>query len=169
MTSSKEFLLSLRQIIREEVQLAIRSEFSKQAISESKTATKAITGGSLNTTPSKARNAYQGSLQPQKQKSPNTTAASKPIKQYVKNPELNDILNSVGSFASEGPRAYMETEEVMNESINLGTVPAVVTDIDGRRISTEALAQTEAGAAVLNALTRDYSSLMKAIDKKQGK
>jgi hypothetical protein len=36
-------------------------------------------------------------------------------------------------------------------------------------VNVQQLAQTEAGAAVVNALTKDYSALMKAIDKKKGK
>jgi hypothetical protein len=49
------------------------------------------------------------------------------------------------------------------------TAPSILTDVDGRRIDTNQLASTEAGAAVVNALTKDYSALMKAIDKKKGK
>jgi hypothetical protein len=47
--------------------------------------------------------------------------------------------------------------------------PSVVTDINGQRIDMKQLAETEAGAAVVNALTKDYSALMKAMDKKKGK
>ena len=44
----------------------------------------------------------------------------------------------------------------------------VMTDLEGRRVDMNQLAQTEEGAAVVNALTKDYSALMKAIDKKKG-
>jgi hypothetical protein len=43
-----------------------------------------------------------------------------------------------------------------------------VTDINGNRVDVNQLAQTEQGAAVVSALTKDYSALMKAIDKKKG-
>jgi hypothetical protein len=44
----------------------------------------------------------------------------------------------------------------------------VVTDVDGRRIDINQLTSTTEGEAVVNALTRDYSQLMKAINKKKG-
>jgi hypothetical protein len=40
---------------------------------------------------------------------------------------------------------------------------------EGRAVSTEQLQQTEAGQAVVNALTRDYSKLMKHMNDKKGK
>jgi hypothetical protein len=46
-------------------------------------------------------------------------------------------------------------------------IPTV--DTEGRRVDVSKLAETEAGAAVVKALTRDYSSLIKAMDKKKGK
>ena len=46
-------------------------------------------------------------------------------------------------------------------------IPSV--DTEGRKIDVTKLASTEAGAAVVNAITKDYSALMKAIDKKKGK
>ena len=48
------------------------------------------------------------------------------------------------------------------------SMPAVVTDVDGRRVDIKQLASTAEGEAVVNALTRDYSQLMKAINKKKG-
>jgi hypothetical protein len=167
MTSSKEFLLSLRQIIREEVQLAIRSEFSKINLNESKQAK----------TSNPSTDTLLGAAQSANSR-PKQAPVKKELKQYVKNPMLNEILNSVGPLRSEGPMAYLDESVDYNDQSEWPTmpkshvanrIPATVTDIDGRRINTEALAQTESGQAVLNALTKDYSSLMKAIDKKQGR
>jgi len=43
----------------------------------------------------------------------------------------------------------------------------VLETAEGRSVSVEQLQQTEAGAAVVDALTKDYSALMKAIDAKK--
>ena len=43
---------------------------------------------------------------------------------------------------------------------------STIQDSEGRSISMDALAQTEAGASVVNALTRDYSQLMKVMNNK---
>ena len=50
-----------------------------------------------------------------------------------------------------------------------GQQPNTLQSIDGKSLPIEQLQQTEAGTAVVNALTRDYSSLMKTINAKKGK
>ena len=47
--------------------------------------------------------------------------------------------------------------------------PQVLQTAEGRAVSTEQLQQTEAGQAVVSALTRDYSKLMKHMNDKKGK
>jgi len=47
--------------------------------------------------------------------------------------------------------------------------PGVLQTAEGSAIPVEQLKQTPAGEAVVNALTRDYSGLMKAINAKKGK
>lgn len=47
--------------------------------------------------------------------------------------------------------------------------PSVLQTSEGRAVSVEQLQQTDAGQAVVDALTRDYSGLMKHINAKKGK
>lgn len=49
------------------------------------------------------------------------------------------------------------------------STPSVLQTAEGRSVSVEQLQQTEAGQAVVDALTRDYSGLMKAINAKKGR
>ena len=91
---------------------------------------------------------------------------------------MNELLNDTSGFRGEGPQVYLEEQINYNDysdwptmnmnRMNVAT-PQVVTDHEGRRIDMKQLAQTEAGAAVVDALTKDYSALMKAIDSKKGK
>ena len=46
--------------------------------------------------------------------------------------------------------------------------PMVMTDVNGSTVDMKQLAKTEAGAAVVDALTKDYSALMKRINDKKG-
>ena len=47
--------------------------------------------------------------------------------------------------------------------------PSVLQTTEGGQVSTQQLQQTGAGKAVVDALTRDYSGLMKHINDKKGK
>lgn len=158
--NSKDFISVLRKVIREEVQTAVRTELDKfsSVLYESKKPQVSA--------PKVPR--YTESYKP-------TTAAQK--KQYTSNPTLNELLNDTVGFRGEGPKVYMEEQvnyndfsewPTMNANV-IAATPQVVTDHDGRRIDMQQLAQTEAGAAVVDALTKDYSALMKAIDSKKGK
>ena len=51
----------------------------------------------------------------------------------------------------------------------MNQTPDVLQTAEGRAVPIEQLQQTEAGKAVVDALTRDYSGLMKAINAKKGK
>lgn len=159
--NSKDFILALRKVIREEVQTAVRTELDKfsSVLSESK---KAQVSAPVTTR-------YNESYRPK------TVSQTK---QYTSNPTLNELLNDTAGFRGEGPKVYMEEQVNYNDfsewptmNMNRMTVatPQVVTDHEGRRIDMKQLAQTEAGAAVVDALTKDYSALMKAIDNKKGK
>lgn len=156
--NSKDFIQVLRKVIREEVQVAVRGELDKfsSVITESKTKPVAQ--------PVKYTEQYKPKPQPQK-------------KQFTSNPTLNDLLNDTVGFKGEGPQVYLEESIDYNDrsewpTMNMSRMPQappVLTDVDGRRFDVDQLASTEAGAAVVNALTKDYSALMKAIDKKKGK
>jgi hypothetical protein len=142
--NSKLFFDALRKIIREEVRHAIRQE-----LNESKTTKK----------PYKDVIEHGVKLQSQ---------VAKPTKKrYVSDPMLNSLLAETSTytddnwstidFRSELARAYSPGMQSSN----------VIQDITGGEHNVQELQQTEAGAAVVKALTRDYSSLMKAIDKKK--
>lgn len=159
--NSKDFISALRRVIREEVQTAVRTELDKfsSVLSESKKTQ--VSAPTVN----KYTESYK----------PKTVLRTK---QYTSNPTLNELLNDTAGFRAEGPQVYMEEQVNYNDfsdwpTMNMNSVaartPQVITDHDGRRIDMHQLAQTEAGAAVVDALTKDYSALMKAIDSKKGK
>jgi len=154
--NSKDFIHALRKVIREEVQTAVRTELSN-ILNEGKS-TKPIAAKPVAVNPT--TQSYIKSVK----------------KQYVKNPLLNDILNETTGHSNSGPAVsleesinYNDFEEwpTMNRSVRPGMgVKSVVptTDIDGRPVNVNNLPED-----VVSALTKDYSALMKAIDKKKGK
>lgn len=84
-------------------------------------------------------------------------------KTFMKNPMLNDMLNEVadsGEWRNMDGNSYTSNQA---QSFMQGSVPT--TDIDGRPIDTN----NEKVAAAVGAMTKDYSQLMKAIDKKKGR
>ena len=87
-------------------------------------------------------------------------------KTYMKNPMLNEMLNDVNTA---GEWRNMESTFGANQAQGFvqGGSQSVVptTDIDGRVVDTN----NEQVAAVAGAMTKDYSQLLKAIDKKKGK
>jgi len=155
--NSKDFIQTLRKVIREEVQVAVRTELKQfsSVISEVKQ-------------PTKSTVSYTETIKPKVKQQP---------KQYTANPTLNELLNGTSGFKGDGPMAYLEEQIDYNDFSEWPTMQssptpsatAIVSDVEGRRIDIKQLAATEEGAAVVNALTRDYSQLMKAIDKKKGK
>ena len=154
--NSKNFIQALRKVIREEVQVAVRTELKQfsSVISEVKQ-------------PAKTTVSYAETIKPKVKQQP---------KQYTGNPTLNELLNDTAGFKGDGPMAYLEEQIDYNDFSEWPTMqskpttsmPALVTDVDGRRIDINQLASTAEGEAVVNALTRDYSQLMKAINKKKG-
>ena len=159
--NSKEFIQALRKVIREEVQTAVRSEFKK--LNENVISERVVTKQQ----PSSYTQTYKPKLQQVQNK-----------KTYSSNPLLNDILNDTSYIPSDGPSVMLEEQINYNDYEEWPTMgsrpmqrqaPAVLTDVNGAKVSVQQLAQTEAGAAVVSALTKDYSALMKAIDKKKGK
>ena len=161
--NSKDFIQALRKVIREEVQTAVRTELSKitPILEERKTVYKA---------PAQERTTVTTKV----------TSKKPAIKQYTENPTLNELLNHTAGFSNENAGVFLD-ESVNHIDYNdrsewptmgrspMSVKPSVVTDINGQRIDMKQLAETEAGAAVVNALTKDYSALMKAMDKKKGK
>jgi hypothetical protein len=164
--NSKDFIQALRKVIREEVSNAVRTELSKitPIINEQVTTAK-----------------YTQTAKPTVT---NKVIAKAPVKkQYTDNPTLNELLNDTAGFRNE--YAGVSLDESINyndfeEWPTMGRKPASPAspiartivpsvDLEGRPVNVAKLAETEAGAAVVNALTRDYSALVKAMDKKKGK
>lgn len=73
--------------------------------------------------------------------------------------DWRSINSTGGAFNSSQAMAWGG----MNQS------PDVLQTAEGRSVSVDQLQQTEAGKAVVDALTRDYSGLMKAINAKKGR
>lgn len=90
---------------------------------------------------------------------------SKP-KTFVKNDMLNEMLNET---LNDGEWRNMDSQFGSNQaqawSGRESTSAAPTTDIDGRPIDTN----NEQVANVMGAITKDYSQLMKTIDKKKGR
>lgn len=149
---SKSFFNALRKIIREEVQLAVRTEM-KRVLTENKTDHKKVIqhGVQLN----------------------RITDQHVSKKTFSKDPLLNDLLSETAAaphtatdwptmdFRSEMAQAFGGMRQMMDDGI-----PHVApqTDIDGKPVNLS----NENVASAVTAMTKDYSALMKAIDKKKG-
>ncbi len=153
--SSKSFVKVLRKIIREEVRSAV-----KEILTEQKT--------NHNKVMSHGMDLSQKASNPQR-----------PKKHFSKNSMLNDILNETADTADfgsmkEGPLVMQEDypsvgsfKSDMAESFGMSSPsqPLTTTGINGEAINMK----NENVAKTLDVMTRDYSGLMKAIDKKKGR
>ena len=96
---------------------------------------------------------------------------------FTGNSTLNEMLNETaeggewrsinGTGAGSGMFNSSQAQAFGGGMMN--QQPQVLQTAEGRAVSTEQLQQTEAGQAVVNALTRDYSKLMKHMNDKKGK
>ena len=87
-------------------------------------------------------------------------------KTFIKNPMLNEMLNEVadsGEWRNLNDSNSFTSNQAQGFIQGNSTLPT--TDIDGRPIDTS----NPEVANVMGAITKDYSQLMKAIDKKKGK
>jgi len=98
--------------------------------------------------------------QTQKKLFSNSSPISSILNETYQSGEWRDI-NSGRSFTSDMAQSFgsMKGMGMMEES--------VVQDSEGRAIPMETLAKTDAGAAVVDALTKDYSALMQAMNNKK--
>ena len=148
---SKNFIKLLRKIIREEVSNAVKS-----ALNESRTnqVTSNINLSEIVEDPM-----------------PNRPVAKK---KFTKNKMLNDLLNET---ASTPPSQELTDWSTMNFKSEMAesfgtynqsagpTMPLATKGINGEPVNMN----NEGVATAVKAMTRDYSALMKAIDKKKGK
>jgi hypothetical protein len=167
--NTEKFLNQIRQIIREEVRTAVEFEFNILLESLDKVSNRS----NKIVSEQRAVTAEPKKFTPKKSNIP-----------YSSNPIINNILNETASsgFSTKDFQSLLEEEynpgqlnqdefsewPTMKNISNLGmsSMPAASmipkTDIDGRPVQ-------EVAPEVEQALTRDYSSLMKAINKKKGK
>jgi len=151
---SKSFLKALQLIIREEVQKAVRTEVKKLLAEQSS----------------------QHVVEHDIRMSSHAIPKKKTNKTFSKDPLLNDLLAETAAnpmaVADEWPamdfRAEMAQGFGMMRSAgpDIPYAPAVAPshDVNGNPVNTN----NENVATVVNAMTKDYSALMKAIDKKKG-
>jgi hypothetical protein len=146
---------AIREVVREETKLAIREEM-------------VLLRESLRTNNAPIVE-QRKVVQPKRQEAP------KPIvkKQLTKNSILNDLLNESTPFGRDAYGAApfsFSSDDVSNFGGSAfdsmpGTAPNALVDINNNVVPIA----NEAVEAVANAVTRDYSALMKAINKKKGK
>jgi len=92
---------------------------------------------------------------------------------FTGNSMLNDMLNETAQGGewrniNGGPQVFNSSQAQGWGGFNQQT-PSVLQTAEGGQVSTQQLQQTDAGQAVLNALTKDYSGLMKHMNDKKGK
>ena len=152
---TKSFFNALRKLIREEVQSAVRTEM-KRVLNEQRIAPKQVIDHGIRMS--------EQAVRPAKPKT------------FVKDPMLNDLLNETAAapaiqqewptmdFKSEMAQAFGGMRSAgMDMSYSTPAI-APMQDINGAPVNIN----NEKVATVVNAMTKDYSALMKAIDKKKG-
>ena len=94
-------------------------------------------------------------------------------KSFTNNSTLNELLNETaqgGEWKSiNGPGGVFNASQAQGWGGGINTQQSTFQTADGGQVSAQQLQQTEAGQAVLNAVTRDYSALMKHMNAKKGK
>jgi len=147
--SSKSFVKLLRKIIREEVQGAVREVLTEQKSNHGQLIEHGMNLSQITEDPM-----------------PNRLIAKK---QFTKNSMLNDLLNETASTPAAPEAAEWNTMNYRSEMAEAFGIsngvnsPLATTGINGESINMN----NEAVTSTVNAMTKDYSKLMKAIDKKR--
>jgi len=147
--SSKSFVKLLRKIIREEVQGAVREVLTEQKSNHGQLIEHGMNLSQITEDPM-----------------PNRPIAKK---QFTKNSMLNDLLNETASTPAAPEAAEWNTMNYRSEMAEAFGIsngvnsPLATTGINGESINMN----NEAVTSTVNAMTKDYSKLMKAIDKKR--
>ena len=140
------FVKLLRKIIREEVSKTIKTEL--------KPLLKEIIGNKDNINLQEIKDIVE---------------PTKPLtkKQYTKNAVLNDLLNETSGHKSDNPWPTVDFRSEMATSFGgrQQNVPLATHDVNGAPVNMS----NENVAKTVDLMTKDYSALMKAIDKKKGK
>ena len=148
---SKSFVKLLRKIIREEVSKAVKQVLTESNVNQ---VTNQLNLSEIAEDPM-----------------PNRPRAKK---QYTKNPMLNDLLNETAAspvsqeltdWSTMNFKSEMAESFGAQRTMNKPTIPLATKGINGEAVNMN----NEAVATTVNAMTRDYSALIKAIDKKNVK
>ena len=155
---TKSFTSLLRKIIREEVRFVVREEL-KPLLNERKTNHKQVIQHGTQVHRMSETIPYNNSVTPKQ------TKVATP-KQSVKNSMLNDLLNETAMSSAEIDQDWpaMDFRTEMAQAYNGMSSIVPPTDFDHQPVNMS----NPAVAATVDAMTRDYSALMKAIDKKKG-
>jgi len=143
---SDGFVKLLRKVIREEVRNAIKAELTP-ILNEVKSTKHDDNLQEVASLPLRRKAKHQN-------------------QQYTKNPMLNDLLNETAASTAVDTIADWGTSDLksnMAAAIGMGTKPLATTGIKGEAVDMS----NENVASAVNAMTKDYSALMKAIDKKK--
>ena len=150
---TKSFLKLLRKVIREEVQSVVRKEL-RMVLNEKKVDHKKVIKHGMD---------LHKVVEP-----PRKPVAKK--RSFVKDSMLNDILNETAlesdfSTMRDGPAVYQTDHVDSFASSRNSDIPLTTTGINGEPVNMS----NDNVAKTMEAMTRDYSGLIKAIDKKNGK
>ena len=145
MANTKKIISLIREIVRQEVQKEVKQIFIKEGMKSMAQKSTLVEDTVMEVLPERK---------------------PKPKKKvtYTNNPVLNDILNDTTSLKENSDWSTMNFKSEMAQSFGQPKIPPV-TDIQGKPVDTS----NKNVATVVNAMTKDYSQLMKAIDKKKGK
>lgn len=129
----------IRRVVREEIDYALKREIKE--LKESAQHTPILDSSPKNYTSTKTKTNKKKKL---------------PIQEYTKNQALNSLLNETAEDIQNGT----------SQSVGNGEAPASLETpfMSSQPIPTEILPEH-----IQSAVTRDYSSLMKAIDEKKGR
>ena len=157
MAKSKKLITLIREIVRQEVQKEVKQIFINEGMRSFAQKSTIVEDSVVK-------------VLPKRKPKPKTKVS------YTKNPVLNDILNETANagemdeYPTMGGGTFDSTK--MAGAMGYGNTMMAGNDEDKRKIGA---AQTAASAGVnpsevpedvMNALTKDYRGLMKAIDKK---
>ena len=154
---TKSFIKILRKVIREEVQSVVRKEM-RTMLNEKKVNHKSVIKHGM-----ELHDSVESSRKPVPTK-----------KKFVKDSMLNDILNETAygsdfSTMNDGSAVYqssMVDKFASSRQSSTSTIAPIVTnDVNGTPVNM----QNANVAKTVDIMTKDYSQLMKAIDKKKGK
>lgn len=163
--NTKSFVKILRKVVREEVRTAVKEILGEQTVSHKKVIDHGL---SLHNMVEQQENPYE--IKARKKKT------------FSKNKMLDDILNETAANADfgnmhEGPIVGQENYPMMQDTMTTNDVSSFASMMNSNK-SIDTIPTTDVNGAAVNkntlpdhitsALTKDYSAVMKAIDKKKG-